>query len=211
MTWDSKHLAGKAKTRDIVEAAQAWVPQMKEEGADIVIALSHSGIEVEQMARMHGERLAPARRRRGHRRDLHRPPASRLPRPEDFEASRASTPPRARCRRQAGGDGRLLGLASGADRPAARTGRQRVEDRSVRHPRPGRSSSASRARTRRPVEEHSRTSRPLQGRARGDARLCPHARSARPRRRSIPISRWSPTTRRCRSSPRRRPGTSRRC
>ena len=36
-------------------------------------------------------------------------------------------------------------------------------------------------------------------------------RSARPRRRSIPISRWSPTTRRCRSSPRRRPGTSRTC
>ena len=36
-------------------------------------------------------------------------------------------------------------------------------------------------------------------------------RSARPRRRSIPISRWSPTIRRCRSSARRRPGTSRTC
>ena len=36
-------------------------------------------------------------------------------------------------------------------------------------------------------------------------------RSARPRRRSIPISRWSPTIRRCRSSARRRPGTSRIC
>ncbi|MCY0095257.1 bifunctional 2',3'-cyclic-nucleotide 2'-phosphodiesterase/3'-nucleotidase [Hoeflea ulvae] len=44
MTWDSRHLAGNAATRDIVKAAEAWVPQMREEGADIVIALSHSGI-----------------------------------------------------------------------------------------------------------------------------------------------------------------------
>ncbi|WP_159585980.1 bifunctional 2',3'-cyclic-nucleotide 2'-phosphodiesterase/3'-nucleotidase [Chelativorans xinjiangense] len=44
MTWDSRHLAGKAMTRDIVKSAEAWVPQMKEEGADIVIALSHSGV-----------------------------------------------------------------------------------------------------------------------------------------------------------------------
>jgi 2',3'-cyclic-nucleotide 2'-phosphodiesterase/3'-nucleotidase len=45
MTWDSKNLEGKAQTRDIVDAAKAWVPVMKEEGADIVIALSHSGID----------------------------------------------------------------------------------------------------------------------------------------------------------------------
>ncbi len=44
MNWDSRHLVGKAATRDIVKAAQAWVPQMKEEGADIIIALSHSGM-----------------------------------------------------------------------------------------------------------------------------------------------------------------------
>jgi len=44
MTWDSRHLHGKADARDIVKAAQAWVPQMREEGADIVIALSHSGM-----------------------------------------------------------------------------------------------------------------------------------------------------------------------
>ncbi|ASY68838.1 bifunctional 2',3'-cyclic-nucleotide 2'-phosphodiesterase/3'-nucleotidase [Sinorhizobium fredii] len=44
MTWDAKHLEGKANARDIVRAAEAWVPQMREEGADIVIALSHSGI-----------------------------------------------------------------------------------------------------------------------------------------------------------------------
>jgi 2',3'-cyclic-nucleotide 2'-phosphodiesterase/3'-nucleotidase len=45
MVWDVKHLEGKAQTRDIVDAAKAWVPVMKEEGADIVIALSHSGID----------------------------------------------------------------------------------------------------------------------------------------------------------------------
>lgn len=45
MVWDAKNLEGKAQTRDIVEAAKAWVPAMKEEGADIVIALSHSGID----------------------------------------------------------------------------------------------------------------------------------------------------------------------
>ncbi|MCT7375311.1 bifunctional 2',3'-cyclic-nucleotide 2'-phosphodiesterase/3'-nucleotidase [Chelativorans salis] len=44
MTWDSRHLTGKAMTRDIVKAAEAWVPQMKEEGADVIIALSHSGV-----------------------------------------------------------------------------------------------------------------------------------------------------------------------
>lgn len=48
MVWDLKNLEGNVKTRDIVEAAKAWVPQMKEEGADIVIALSHSGIDVKQ-------------------------------------------------------------------------------------------------------------------------------------------------------------------
>ncbi|MDH6268607.1 2',3'-cyclic-nucleotide 2'-phosphodiesterase/3'-nucleotidase [Rhizobium sp. SG_E_25_P2] len=45
MVWDSKNLEGKANTRDIVEAARAWVPRIKEDGADIVVALSHSGID----------------------------------------------------------------------------------------------------------------------------------------------------------------------
>ncbi|MFK7881096.1 MAG: bifunctional 2',3'-cyclic-nucleotide 2'-phosphodiesterase/3'-nucleotidase [Roseobacter sp.] len=44
MNWDRKHLEGSVQTRDILEAARAYVPQMKEEGADIIIALSHSGI-----------------------------------------------------------------------------------------------------------------------------------------------------------------------
>jgi 2',3'-cyclic-nucleotide 2'-phosphodiesterase/3'-nucleotidase len=45
MVWDSKNLVGNVMTRDIVDAAKAWVPEIKEAGADIVIALSHSGID----------------------------------------------------------------------------------------------------------------------------------------------------------------------
>ena len=48
MMWDAKNLEGNVRTRDIVEAAKAWVPEIKEKGADIVIALSHSGIDVKQ-------------------------------------------------------------------------------------------------------------------------------------------------------------------
>lgn len=52
MVWDLKNLEGNVVTRDIVEAAKAWVPQIKEEGADIIIALSHSGIDVKQGDKM---------------------------------------------------------------------------------------------------------------------------------------------------------------
>ena len=44
MNWDSKHLRGNVEARDIVETARAYIPEMKEAGADIIIALSHSGI-----------------------------------------------------------------------------------------------------------------------------------------------------------------------
>ncbi|MGB5067496.1 MAG: bifunctional 2',3'-cyclic-nucleotide 2'-phosphodiesterase/3'-nucleotidase, partial [Albidovulum sp.] len=44
MNWDRRHLEGKVQTRDIVATAKAWVPQMREDGAEIIIALSHSGI-----------------------------------------------------------------------------------------------------------------------------------------------------------------------
>ncbi|MEM8789474.1 MAG: bifunctional 2',3'-cyclic-nucleotide 2'-phosphodiesterase/3'-nucleotidase [Pseudomonadota bacterium] len=47
MNWDQRHLEGKAEVRDILLSAQAFVPEMKEAGADIVIALSHSGISAE--------------------------------------------------------------------------------------------------------------------------------------------------------------------
>ena len=44
MNWDRRHLEGNVTARDIVATAEAYVPQMREEGADIIIALSHSGI-----------------------------------------------------------------------------------------------------------------------------------------------------------------------
>ncbi|WLR50338.1 bifunctional 2',3'-cyclic-nucleotide 2'-phosphodiesterase/3'-nucleotidase [Bacillus tianshenii] len=44
MQWDKAHLQGKVKTKGIIETANKFVPQMKNEGADIVVALSHSGI-----------------------------------------------------------------------------------------------------------------------------------------------------------------------
>ncbi len=48
MNWDRRHLEGKVQTRDIMETARAYVPEMKEKGADIIIALSHSGIGAAQ-------------------------------------------------------------------------------------------------------------------------------------------------------------------
>lgn len=44
MNWDRRHLEGKVQARDIIETAKAYIPQMKEQGADIIVALSHSGI-----------------------------------------------------------------------------------------------------------------------------------------------------------------------
>ncbi|WP_136439460.1 bifunctional 2',3'-cyclic-nucleotide 2'-phosphodiesterase/3'-nucleotidase [Pacificoceanicola onchidii] len=44
MNWDRKHLEGNVEARDIVETAKAYVPEMREAGADIILALSHSGI-----------------------------------------------------------------------------------------------------------------------------------------------------------------------
>lgn len=43
MAWDS-HLAGQVTTKDILAAAREVVPRMRARGADIVIALAHSGI-----------------------------------------------------------------------------------------------------------------------------------------------------------------------
>ena len=42
--WDKAHLDGRATTTDIVDAANKHVPDLKKAGADIVVALCHSGI-----------------------------------------------------------------------------------------------------------------------------------------------------------------------
>ncbi|MEW9124695.1 MAG: bifunctional 2',3'-cyclic-nucleotide 2'-phosphodiesterase/3'-nucleotidase [Thermotaleaceae bacterium] len=45
MTWDRNHLEGKVITKDIVETAEKYIPEMKKAGADIIVALAHTGIE----------------------------------------------------------------------------------------------------------------------------------------------------------------------
>ncbi|MDZ5471867.1 bifunctional 2',3'-cyclic-nucleotide 2'-phosphodiesterase/3'-nucleotidase [Bacillus sp. 31A1R] len=45
MQWDKGHLEGQVKTKDIVAEAEKFVPQMKAEGADIVVALAHTGYD----------------------------------------------------------------------------------------------------------------------------------------------------------------------
>lgn len=44
LTWDADKLIGKVTVQSIVDSAKKFVPQMKAEGADIVVAIPHSGI-----------------------------------------------------------------------------------------------------------------------------------------------------------------------
>ncbi|SET06566.1 bifunctional 2',3'-cyclic-nucleotide 2'-phosphodiesterase/3'-nucleotidase [Thorsellia anophelis] len=43
--WDKQHLDGKVVTEDIITSAKKWVPKMKAQGADLIIAINHSGID----------------------------------------------------------------------------------------------------------------------------------------------------------------------
>ncbi|MGX9419368.1 bifunctional 2',3'-cyclic-nucleotide 2'-phosphodiesterase/3'-nucleotidase [Vibrio sp. WJH972] len=44
LTWDKKNLEGKVVAKDIKETAEKFVPIMKAEGADVIVAIPHSGI-----------------------------------------------------------------------------------------------------------------------------------------------------------------------
>lgn len=44
LLWDKQNLAGKVIVEDIIETAKKYVPEMKAKGADIIIAIPHSGI-----------------------------------------------------------------------------------------------------------------------------------------------------------------------
>ena len=44
MDWDKRHLECKAMVADIAKSAEYYVPKMKEEGADIIVAVPHSGL-----------------------------------------------------------------------------------------------------------------------------------------------------------------------
>lgn len=43
--WDKAHLEGKVTVKDIVATAEKFIPEMKEKGADLIVAIPHSGFE----------------------------------------------------------------------------------------------------------------------------------------------------------------------
>ncbi len=45
MVWDQQNLRGKVTPRDIPESARRFVPEMKARGADVIVAIAHSGFE----------------------------------------------------------------------------------------------------------------------------------------------------------------------
>ncbi|PFQ43434.1 bifunctional 2',3'-cyclic-nucleotide 2'-phosphodiesterase/3'-nucleotidase [Bacillus cereus] len=45
MNWDKANLEGEVKAKDIVQTAKKLVPEMKAQGADIIVALAHSGVD----------------------------------------------------------------------------------------------------------------------------------------------------------------------
>ena len=47
MQWDKLNLDGKVVVKDITETAKLLVPKMKKEGADVIIAIPHSGVSAE--------------------------------------------------------------------------------------------------------------------------------------------------------------------
>ncbi|WP_223589139.1 bifunctional 2',3'-cyclic-nucleotide 2'-phosphodiesterase/3'-nucleotidase [Neobacillus bataviensis] len=47
MEWDKANLEGKVETKSIVESAKKYVPIMKKKGADVIVALAHTGISDE--------------------------------------------------------------------------------------------------------------------------------------------------------------------
>lgn len=44
LLWDKQNLEGKVTAADILETAKKYVPEMKDKGADIIVAIPHSGI-----------------------------------------------------------------------------------------------------------------------------------------------------------------------
>jgi len=44
-TWDAQRIGGEVIAKDIVETAKKFVPQMKAEGAELIVAIPHSGID----------------------------------------------------------------------------------------------------------------------------------------------------------------------
>ncbi|MFJ5428795.1 bifunctional 2',3'-cyclic-nucleotide 2'-phosphodiesterase/3'-nucleotidase [Pectobacterium actinidiae] len=47
MVWDKANLTGKVTVEDITASAKKWVPEMRKQGADLVIVIPHSGLSAE--------------------------------------------------------------------------------------------------------------------------------------------------------------------
>lgn len=47
MIWDGDKLRGKVRTQDIVKSAEHWLPKMRAEGADIILAVAHTGLSAQ--------------------------------------------------------------------------------------------------------------------------------------------------------------------
>lgn len=48
MVWDKKNLTGKVRAADIKKTAEKFIPQMRAEGADVIVAIPHSGISTDK-------------------------------------------------------------------------------------------------------------------------------------------------------------------
>lgn len=47
MTWDKTNLSGKVTVNDITETARKYVPEMRANGADVVVVIAHSGLSAD--------------------------------------------------------------------------------------------------------------------------------------------------------------------
>ncbi|MBC3861751.1 bifunctional 2',3'-cyclic-nucleotide 2'-phosphodiesterase/3'-nucleotidase [Undibacterium jejuense] len=48
LDWDQQNLAGKVAVNGVVESANKYVPEMRSKGADLIVALSHGGLDAAQ-------------------------------------------------------------------------------------------------------------------------------------------------------------------
>ncbi len=47
LEWDKNHLQGKVLSKDIVETANHFIPEMKAKGADLIVVIAHSGLSID--------------------------------------------------------------------------------------------------------------------------------------------------------------------
>ena len=135
-----RNLDGKVTARDIVDAAQKHVPDIKKAGADIVVALCHSGIDGRRAQGRRGERRAAPREGAtgidviftGHQHQA-------FPGGKEFANIPGVDVEEGNAARQARRHGRLLGQPSRRHRPRAGQGRRWLDGRAASAPRPARS------------------------------------------------------------------------